>query len=44
MPRKYQRKTNRAEISEKQLKSSAQLVSKGLSIRNAAQTSGIERP
>ena len=43
MPRKYQRKTNRAETSEEQLKSAAQSVSEGLSIRNADQTSGINR-
>ena len=43
MSRKYQRKTNCAEICEEQIKSAAQLVSEGLNIRNAAQTSGINR-
>ena len=43
MPRKYQRKTNHAEISEEQLKSADQLVSEGLSIRYAAQASIINR-
>ena len=43
MPRKYQRKTNRGEISEEQLKSAAQIISEDLSIKNAAQTSGINK-
>ena len=43
MPRNYKRKTNRANISDDQLKNAVLLVNGGMSIRNAARTSGVNR-